>query len=202
LIVQLLDFAKLEAGAMTVAQDAVPLHPIVTKVAEDMRAIAGAGGVAVDVELAAEPPVIAGDAERVEEIVTNLAANALKFSAGKPITLLVTRTHIDAAPWDRIVPDPGPTRAPAYAEIAVVDRGEGIRREDLRRLFVAFQQLDGSSTRRQGGTGLGLAISARLAAAMRGHIAVRSRPGEGSTFAFFAPLVDEHAVAGHAASAV
>jgi len=188
LIVQLLDFAKLEAGAMQLVSERVVLDAIVTKVAGDMRAIAGANGVAVDVELPADPTIVAGDAERVEEIITNLAANALKFSGGRPITITATRTTIDAAPWDRIVPDPGPSPAPGYAEVAVVDRGEGIRSEDLRRLFVAFQQLDGSSTRRQGGTGLGLAISARLASAMGGHIAVRSTPGVGSTFAFLAPL--------------
>ena len=190
LIVQLLDFAKLEAGAMQLVRERVALAPIVTKVAGDMRAIAGQSGVAVDVELPTETPVIVGDAERVEEIITNLAANALKFSAGRAIKITAGRTTIDAAPWGRIVPDPGPTPARAYAEVAVIDRGEGISSEDLRRLFVAFQQLDGSSTRRQGGTGLGLAISARLAAAMDGHIAVRSRPGEGSTFALLVPLAE------------
>jgi len=90
--------------------------------------------------------------------------------------------------WDRVVPEPGPdTKGQAYLEIAVDDRGGGIRREELRRLFVAFQQLDGSSSRRHEGTGIGLALSARLAAAMRGHIAVRSTPGVGSTFALLLP---------------
>src|SRR5262249_55246365 len=103
-----------------------------------------------------------------------------------------TRTTLESAAWDRIVPDPGLIATPEYAQVAVVDRGDGIRREDLRRLFVAFQQLDGSSTRRQGGTGPGLAVSARLGAAMNGHIAVRSTPGRGSTFAFLLPLAEEH----------
>ena len=203
LIVQLLDFAKLEAGAMHLVAERVVLDPIVHKVAGDMRAIAGTDGIAVEVELASDPTVVAGDPEKVEEIITNLAANALKFSGGQPIKITAARTTIDVAAWDRIVPDPGPSTAPAYAEVAVTDHGEGIRSEDLRRLFVAFQQLDGSSTRRQGGTGLGLAISARLAAAMGGHIAVRSTPGVGSTFALLVPLAandgtetDEHRQAG------
>jgi signal transduction histidine kinase len=194
LIVQLLDFTKLEAGAMQLTCERVALEPIITKVADDMRAIAGANGVAVAVELPPEPPIVAGDAERIEEIITNLAANALKFSGGRPITITAGRTTLDASAWDRIVPDPEPTVAPAYAVVAVVDRGDGIRSEDLRRLFVAFQQLDGSSTRRQGGTGLGLAISARLAAGMGGYIAVRSAPGEGSTFAFLVPPSEEDAL--------
>jgi signal transduction histidine kinase len=79
--------------------------------------------------------------------------------------------------WDRVVPETGPDVASRrYVQVAIVDCGNGIQRDDLRRLFVGFQQLDGSSTRRHGGTGIGLALSARLAAAMQGHIAVRTRP--------------------------
>ena len=63
--------------------------------------------------------------------------------------------------------------------------------DELRRLFVAFHQLDGSSSRRYEGTGIGLVLSARLAAAMRGHIAVRSTPGVGSTFALLLPAAEE-----------
>ncbi len=101
-------------------------------------------------------------------------------------------------PWQRIVPEPEPLcAAQHYVEIAVTDRGHGIGPGDLRRLFGAFQQLDGSSTRRHGGTGLGLAISARLAAAMHGHVTVHSTPGVGSTFALHLPVA---AVAAEGAS--
>jgi signal transduction histidine kinase len=192
LIVQLLDFAKIEAGAMQLARERFTLDAIVTKVGDDMRAIAGNEGAAVAVEIAADPLPVVGDRGRVEEILSNLAANALKFSRNQPIVIRLGPGSIDGEPpWDRLVPDPGPeARGQRYAEVAVVDRGEGIRIEDLRRLFVAFRQLDGSSTRRHGGTGLGLAISARLAAAMHGYIAVHSVPGIGSTFALLLPLAD------------
>ncbi len=191
LIVQLLDFSKIEAGALELVHERVHIHAIVAKVAEDIRAIAGPHGTAVDVEIGGESPALIGDGARVEEIVTNLASNALKFSDGRPITLQVTVGAIHDEPWDRIVPDPGFNAVGrSYVRVAVIDRGTGVRREDLRRLFVAFQQLDGSSTRRHGGTGLGLAISARLAAAMQAHIAVRSRVGEGSTFALVAALAE------------
>ncbi len=193
LIVQLLDFSKIEAGALDVAYEHVHLQAIVAKVAEDMRAIAGPHGTPVTVEIVeGDSPALIGDGARVEEILTNLASNALKFSAGRPITLRVTTGAIDDEPvWNRIVPDPAlDATSRTYVRVAVIDRGAGIRAEDLRRLFVAFRQLDGSSTRRHGGTGLGLAISARLAAAMHAHIAVRSRVGEGSTFALVAPLAE------------
>jgi signal transduction histidine kinase len=190
LIVQVLDFSKIEAGALELVYEQVHVHAIVAKVAEDMRAIAGPHGTQVIVEVEGESPALIGDGARVEEILTNLASNALKFSAGHPVTLRVTTGAIDEEPgWNRIIPDPGmDATGRTYVRVAVIDRGTGIRPEDLRRLFVAFRQLDGSSTRRHGGTGLGLAISARLAAAMHAHIAVRSRVGDGSTFALVAPL--------------
>jgi signal transduction histidine kinase len=192
LILQLLDFAKIQAGAMQLARERLTLDAIVAKVGDDMRAIAGSEGAAVAVEIAADPLPIIGDRGRIEEILSNLAANALKCSRNQPIAIRLGPGSIDGAPpWDRVVPDPGPeARTRRYAEVAVVDCGEGIRLEDLRRLFVAFRQLDGSSTRRHGGTGLGLAISARLAAAMHGYVAVRSVPGTGSTFALLLPLAD------------
>ncbi len=197
LIVQLLDFSKIEAGAMRLVRERFTLEGIVTKVAADMQAIAGADGPEIRTEIAADAPPIVGDPARTEEILTNLASNALKFSRGRPIVLRLRRGHIGASRWDRIVPEPGPeSHGHDYAEVAVVDGGEGITPADLRQLFVAFRQLDGSSTRRHGGTGLGLAISARLAAAMRGHIAVRSRDGAGSTFALLVPVAEREAARG------
>ncbi len=189
LIVQILDFSKIEAGVLELAHEPMNLPSIVSKVADDMRAIAGDAGSLVETAMPARLPAVRGDADRVEEIVTNLAANALKFSGGRPIHLALRVATMHASAWQRVVPDPGPDAGcREYAEINVVDTGVGIKAEDLRRLFVAFLQLDGSSTRRHEGTGLGLAISARLAAAMHGHIAVKSAPGEGSTFALLLPI--------------
>jgi signal transduction histidine kinase len=189
LIIQLLDFSKIEAGALPLAREPMDLPSIVAKVADDMRAIAGDTASVTAPAPPAHMPSVVGDAGRVEEIVTNLAANALKFSGGRPIELALRIADLQTRCWQRVVPDPGPdARGRQYAEIAVRDGGIGIRAEDLRRLFVAFLQLDGSSTRRHEGTGLGLAISSRLAATMGGHIAVESTPGAGSTFALLLPL--------------
>ncbi|MCC6767023.1 MAG: HAMP domain-containing histidine kinase [Deltaproteobacteria bacterium] len=191
LIVQLLDFSKVEAGALALAREPIDLPSIVAKVAGDMRAIAGEDGAVVETVVPSDVPTVHADAARVEEIVSNLAANALKFSSGRPVQLVLRRDALHAMPWQRVVPDPGPdARGREYLHVEVRDAGAGIRAEDLRRIFVAFLQLDGSSTRRHEGTGLGLAISARLAAAMGGHIAVRSTPGVGSTFALLL-AVDE-----------
>ncbi|MCC6847912.1 MAG: HAMP domain-containing histidine kinase [Deltaproteobacteria bacterium] len=195
LIVQLLDFSKVEAGALALAREPVDLPSILAKVAGDMRAIAGNDGAVVETVVPADVPTIRADAARAEEIVSNLAANALKFSSGRPVQLVLRRDALHATPWQRVVPDPGPgAHGREYLHVEVRDAGVGIRAEDLRRLFVAFLQLDGSSTRRHEGTGLGLAISARLAAAMGGHIAVRSTPGVGSTFALLLAIDEPRAV--------
>jgi signal transduction histidine kinase len=179
----------MEAGALELARDPLALPAIVDKVASDMRTVAGNVASLVEVTVPTDAPRVIGDGARVEEIVTNLVSNALKFSGGRPIRLALRTTSLHATPWQRVVPDPGPdARGREYAEIAVTDTGVGIRPEDLRRLFQAFFQLDGSSTRRHEGTGLGLALSVRLAANMGGHIAVRTAPGEGSTFALLLPI--------------
>ncbi len=199
LIIQLLDFSKVEAGALELAREPLAIASIVSKVAEDMRAIAGTPGTMIETVLPSEAPTVRGDAGRVEEIVANLAANALKFSNGRPVRLELRRDPLHATPWQRVVPDPGPdARGREYVHVEIKDMGVGIRAEDLRRLFVAFHQLDGSSTRRHEGTGLGLAISARLAAAMGAHIAVRSTPGLGSTFALLLPIDDDRRLAADA----
>jgi len=187
LVGQLLDFSNLESGELRVTREPVRLDTIVDKVADQVRTLLAAP--TVEVAFGVSEPTAVGDSARVEEILTQLTSNALKFSGNQLVRMRVGTAALYGEPaWDRVVPEPGPdTKGQAYLEIAVDDRGGGIRREELRRLFVAFQQLDGSSSRRHEGTGIGLALSARLAAAMRGHIAVRSTPGVGSTFALLLP---------------
>ena len=187
LVGQLLDFSNLESGRLQVTREPVRLDTIVDRVADQVRTALAAP--AVEVDCGMPEPTAVGDSARVEEILTQLASNALKFSGGQLVRMRVgTAALYGEPPWDRVVPEPGPdAKGQAYLEIAVDDRGGGIRRDELRRLFLAFHQLDGSSSRRHEGTGIGLALSARLAAAMRGHIAVRSTPGVGSTFALLLP---------------
>ncbi len=199
LIVQLLDFSNLEAGTLTITRQSLRIDAIVEKVATELRATAESPGADISVEAAPETRAAIGDPERVESVVASLLTNAVKFAGGQPVVVRIgPATLAGEHGWDRVVPETGPDVATRrYTQAAVVDCGAGIERDDLRRLFVGFQQLDGSSTRRHGGTGIGLALSARLAAAMQGHIAVRSRPGAGSTFALLLPADDDVSVAAH-----
>ncbi|HEX6836050.1 MAG TPA: ATP-binding protein, partial [Polyangia bacterium] len=113
--------------------------------------------------------VIKTDAAKVQQIVTNLVSNAVKFTDKGTVTIEVT-----------------PTRDGGCA-IAVKDTGIGIRREDQQLIFEEFRQVDGSSTRRYSGTGLGLAIARRFAHLLGGTITVESTVGVGSTFTLTLP---------------
>lgn len=198
LVADLLDVARIDAGRLRLVEDRVDVVPIVERVAANVRAIARDPG-AVVLRAEAAVAAVVGDPARVEQIVTNLAANALRFGGSAPMTFSIRTAVLRAADWDRVVPGEGVgLAAEAFVEIAVTDRGPGIHPDALSRLFMPFEQAhapDGA-----GGTGLGLALSAGLAAAMRAYITVRSAPGAGAVFALQLPaLVDGGgAVAGRA----
>lgn len=118
----------------------------------------------------AVPPQVLGDPLRLGQVLLNLVGNAIKFTAKGGIQL---RVQLQAQEGDN-----------ATLSFEVRDSGIGISHEDLPRLFNAFEQADGSMTRKYGGTGPGLAISKRLVRMMCGEIEVRSQLGQGSRFWF------------------
>lgn len=113
---------------------------------------------------------IVGDPQRTLQVLLNLVSNAIKFTSSGRVDVRVRSRPLEDGRVE--------------VEFAVSDSGPGIAKEDLDRLFVAFQQLDGSYSRRHGGAGLGLAISKRLTELMGGTISVETMPGEGSSFRF------------------
>jgi CheY-like chemotaxis protein len=122
----------------------------------------------------AVPAVVIGDPTRIQQILTNLVGNALKFTERGHVVVAV-RADSRAEPS-------------AQLQVSVTDTGIGIPLEDQAAVFEAFRQGDGSTTRRFGGTGLGLTISATLAKLMGGRLWVESEPGVGSTFHFTVAL--------------
>lgn len=171
IINDILDFSKIEAGKLEMETEDFDLREIVAEVAELLAGQAQNKGLELLYEI---PPGhdfrLRGAAGRLRQILTNLTANAVKFTDVGEVLL-------------RVIPELEETGA-VTLRFEVSDTGIGISEEGHRRLFQSFSQGDGSATRRHGGTGLGLVISKQLTVMMGGEIGVDSKPGQGSTFWF------------------
>jgi len=166
-----LDHAKIEAGKLTLRPSVASLHALAASVTALLRASAQARGLALELEIAPQAPDhVLVDALRLKQVLLNLVGNAIKFT---PAGTVVLRLTAHAAPAGLL-----------GARFEVDDSGIGVEAQRLPHLFEPFYQVDGSRQRRRGGTGLGLAISRHIVEAMGGRIAVRSTPGQGSTFWF------------------
>ena len=171
IINDVLDFSKIESGRMEL--EVLPLD--VQETVEGALDLLSTQAADKQLELGYwieddVPTMIRGDATRLRQILVNLVANAVKFTVQGEVWLTVS---CDTQGDDE-----------AVLRFAVSDTGIGIRQEQLPQLFMAFSQLDSSTTRRFGGTGLGLAISRRLAELMGGTMWAESEVGVGSTFCF------------------
>jgi len=189
LLTDILDQAKIEAGDFTLRIAPFDLRAEFDAAVELMRARAEDKGLTFGVTYSeAAAGRFRGDAVRLRQIVSNLAANAVKFTEAGGV-----QVSIDV--------EPGPDGL-AWLQIAVADTGIGIEAAAAEQLFQRFHQADDSISRRFGGTGLGLSISRSLAELMGGDIGVESEPGKGSLFKVRAPLecVEEGAQGDGAAS--
>jgi signal transduction histidine kinase len=168
----ILDISKIEADRLTLEQVSFKLGEVLENLVSLIGHKASDKGLKVHIDLPAGLPGMAltGDPLRLGQILLNLAGNAVKFTEQGVITLRA-----------RLVED---SASDVLLRIEVEDTGIGIGPEDQKRLFTAFEQADGSMTRKYGGTGLGLAISKRLAQLMGGAVGVASTVGQGSTFWF------------------
>ena len=175
----ILDFSKIEAGKLELSPEPFSIEDTVEGVCLLLDRVAIDKG--VDLELFVDPRLprrLVGDAMRLRQILSNLLANAIKFSSG-----LARPGHVEVrAQWLR------DEDATAWVELVVADNGVGISQPLQQRLFSPFEQADASTTKRYGGTGLGLAISQRLAEMMGGSIVVHSSPGDGARFTLQLPL--------------
>ena len=173
LINDILDFSKLENATLPMTRSPNELGEVIRQAAENLRRLFEEREINLRIDIPDDLPLAEIDEQRIAQVLTNLISNAIKFSpAGAPVEVSVTHDGV-------------------YATVKVRDQGEGIRREDMPKLFKKFSQLDSKSTRKAGGTGLGLAISRGLIEAHDGSIWAESEPGQGSTFAFTLPLVTQ-----------
>ncbi len=176
IINDVLDISKIEAERLHLQRVDFRLRGVLENLQSLIAVKAAEKGLALVIDVApalADLP-LRGDPLRLGQVLLNLAGNAVKFTDRGSVTVRAAIAEEAAAA--------------VVLRFEVVDTGIGVAAADLPRLFLAFEQADGSTTRRFGGTGLGLAISKRLAWMMDGDIGVDSQPGEGSTFWFTARL--------------
>ena len=170
IINDILDLSKIEASELSIEHAPVDLTKLLGELRSLMSTQAEAKGIGFVVDLDDGLPTVEGDAVRVNQVLTNLLTNAIKFTSHGNVSLRVS-TVAAAANGVRL-------------RFAVEDSGIGISAEALPKLFSPFVQADPSTTRRFGGTGLGLSIVKQLVALMGGEIGVTSTPGVGSVFWF------------------
>ena len=187
LVSDLLDYSKMEAGKMEVRRERVAIRQVIEQIAESFRPLSARRGLGLQTVYPREFPIVVSDGQRIRQILDNLVGNALKFTETGEITITVSR-HVAGAPSGFVyLAEPTTAGPPDGILVQVSDTGIGIREQDIRTLAADFQQLDTDAAARHGGTGLGLSISKKLAQLLGGWLAVRSRLGEGTTFAVFLP---------------
>ena len=171
LVDDILDLSKIEARKVALERVDFDLRQPVAEVVELLRVQAEAKGLKLRWQVAPEvPQLLRGDPHRLRQVLTNLCANAIKFTQrGEVVAAVALESQAGSA---------------ATLRFAITDTGIGIRPDQAARLFSRFTQVDASSTRKYGGTGLGLAISKQLVEMMGGAIGLDSQEGRGSTFWF------------------
>ena len=177
LINDVLDLAKVESGRMQLKFEPLNMQDILVELDASLRPMAEIKGLYLHTQLeAGVPRVIHADRIRLQQILRNLLSNALKFTEYGGVSLTVSCASGE------------PEEGHELLNFSVRDSGIGIAPEQHEQIFQAFQQIDGSTSRRFGGTGLGLAITRQLVLAMDGEISMKSAPGEGSCFTVQLPV--------------
>jgi CheY-like chemotaxis protein/HAMP domain-containing protein len=184
LINDILDLSKIESGMMGIDITDVSFADVSGQLERSFQQVALDKKLDFAVDRAAGlPPAMRTDEKRLQQILKNLLSNAFKFTEQGSVTLKIE----PALPGQKFYQE-SLNRAERVVAFSVTDTGIGIAPDKQRIIFEAFQQADGTTSRKYGGTGLGLSISREIARLLGGEIRVESAPGEGSTFTLYLPL--------------
>ena len=169
IINDILDFSKIDSGKMTIVDSIYETEALISDIANVVNSRIGTKDIVFKIDVPCDMPIeMYGDYVRIQQILINLLNNAVKFTDRGNITLRMEFEPID----DENV----------LFKADVIDTGNGIKEEDLNKLFNSFQQVDSKRNRNVEGTGLGLAIAKQLVTLMGGNVYVKSTYGKGSTF--------------------
>lgn len=183
LINDILDLSKIESGTVAVEVSELRLDDLERSVERSFRHVAEAKHVGFEIRAEETlPETIVTDVKRVQQILKNLLSNAFKFTHQGSVVLSVATATSGWSPDNEEL-----NRAIRVIKFSVSDTGIGISADKQQIVFEAFQQADGSTSRKYGGTGLGLAISRELSRLLGGEIGLVSAPTEGSTFTLYLP---------------
>lgn len=165
LINDILDLSKIETGKMMFHPESVDLKTLVREVANILNTLIKQKHLEFTIDIHPQLTHVVTDPRKLKQVLYNYLSNAIKF------TPMSGKVKIIIAPFNN-----------NQFKIEVIDSGIGIRKEDLEKLFVEFQQLDSAFTKRYAGTGLGLALTRRIVEAQGGYVGVKSEVGKGSAF--------------------
>ncbi|MBQ3642332.1 HAMP domain-containing histidine kinase [bacterium] len=198
IIKDLLDLSKIEAGKLVFVFEKSNINQTVELVKNTLESWAKEQKITLKLNLEKDLDLVYIDAQRMEQVITNLVSNAIKFSKENG-TVEITSSKISA---DEIKNNKFFTSFPEfmsneYVKIAVKDNGIGIAQEDWGKVFEQFKQIENSLSRKVGGSGLGLPIAKRLMDAHRGFIWLESELNKGTTFYLAIPVMSEREIFVH-----
>jgi two-component system, OmpR family, phosphate regulon sensor histidine kinase PhoR len=176
MVEELLELSRIESGQVPLRLEKTAVADLILPPLDRLSPQAKRVDIELIIDLPANLPFVLADSPRMQQVITNLVHNALKFTPPNGrISLSAQSDH---------------KKAPGQVTIAIADTGVGIASEDLPRIFERFYKSDRARTRSQGGTGLGLAIARHIVERHNGRIWVESREGKGSTFYFSLPVAE------------
>ena len=189
IINDLLDISKIEAGKMTFNFEKIDINSVINTVKNSLYALAQEKNIEIIYHNNENLPPVTADAKRIEQVLTNLVSNALKFSDnGKKITVNAEEINSQQIDKENLFKSELEKLSGNYLLISVEDEGIGIAKEDILRVFDKFSQIENSLMRKVGGTGLGLPIAKQLIENHNGVIWCESEPNKGSKFKFVLPV--------------
>ncbi|MFQ5900150.1 MAG: response regulator [Thermodesulfobacteriota bacterium] len=198
LINDVLDLSKIEAGKMELVLEDIDIRKLITRVVSTFDVILKEKGLKITINTETGISSTKADRTRIRQVLLNIINNAIKFTSKGTITINTRRINkediltIERNPYS-YCPKRSPIEDGNMIMISIKDTGEGIKYEDMPKIFETFHQIDSSSTRKEGGTGLGMSITHKIVEMHGGEIWVESIAGVGSTFHFILPF-KEHIV--------